>query len=88
MALLVAWVAALAAVRGSDAPAIWIVVGVWAVALLAAYLTSPLKLDHMLRFSLDRELAVPLPIMVAAGLRDVRFPSAAAPSGPDSAPAG
>jgi hypothetical protein len=88
VALLVAWVAALAAVRGSDAPAIWIVVGVWAVALLAAYLTSPLKLDHMLRFSLDRELAVPLPIMVAAGLRDVRFPSAAAPSGPDSAPAG
>jgi len=59
------------------APAIWIVVGVWAVALLAAYLTSPLKLDHMLRFSLDRELACP-PDHGGAGLRDVRFPSAAA----------
>ena len=69
-ALLLAWVAALAAIRGDDAPAIRIVVGVWAVALVAAYLTSPLALDHMLRFSLDRELAVLLPIVVAVGLRN------------------
>ena len=73
-ALFVALAAALAAVRGSDARPIWTIVGVWAGALLAAYLTSPLPLDHMLRFSLDRELAVLLPITIAAGLRNARFP--------------
>jgi len=89
VALLVAWAAALAAIRGSDAPAIRTIVGVWAAALVAAYLTSPLKLDHMLRFSLDRELAVLLPITVAVGLRNARFPGrAAVRPAPDSAPAG
>ena len=69
VALLAAWAAALLALRGRDATPIRILVAVWACALLAAYVTSPLPLDHMLRFSLDRELAVALPITIAAGLR-------------------
>ncbi len=72
-ALFLAWAAALAALGGRDAYPVRVIVGVWAGALLAAYLTSPLPLDHMLRFSLDRELAVALPIAVAAGLRGVRW---------------
>ncbi len=88
-ALLVAWAAALVAVRGNDARPIRIIVGVWAGALLAAYLTSPLPLDHMLRYSLDRELAVLLPITIAAGLKSARFPGrAAARPVTDGQPAG
>ncbi len=88
-ALLVAWAAALAAVRGERARALRTVVAVWAAAVVAGYLTSPLKLDHMLKFSLDRELAVLLPITVAAALGDVRLRSrATAPPAPGSAPAG
>jgi len=62
---------------------------VWIAGLLAAYLTPPLGLGRTLRFSLDRELAVPLPIMLAVGLWDARFLGrAAARPAPDTAPAG
>ncbi len=86
VALLLVWGAALTAIGRTQGRGIWIVVGVWASSVVAAYLTSPLGLDYMLRFSLDRELVVLLPVIVATALKAAYSPAGAtAPWGEASA---
>jgi hypothetical protein len=65
------WLLALPSIMGRNLNGARIALAVWAAAVLAAYLVSPFDLAWHLRTSLDRVLAVPLPIVLALALRDV-----------------
>jgi len=84
-AVLAAWIVCLIAWRGRELRPVRVACGVWALAVLGAYLSTAAELTWHLATSADRVLAVPLPAALALAVSASFTPGAAAggPPSPD-----